>query len=213
MPTGRTGLRPLESLPLSPTGSTCSQRSVLNLFFFLPVPLAYHAIAVIFHSSHVTHLFVKPIISLLSPVELSCFSSYSLFSFCFCHLLLHLHLSIAQLPLPPPPRLRWCVCPGSGFWWILSCNGQRAAVVSDVCMTCFLPESISSSQPALFFFWVIPCQASCSQPHGACTDRFTPTQPLSCHLRRFDTLLQQRADQVICLWGAQRYVEICSTSL
>lgn len=132
------------------------------------------------------------------------------------------------LPLSPPPPssslhcpslsssspyLHWCVCPGSGFWWILSCNGQRAAVVSDVCMTCFLPESISSSQLALFFFWVIPCQASCSQPRGACTDRFTPTQPLSCHLRRFDTLLQQSADRAICLWGAQRYVEMCPTSL
>lgn len=57
-------------------------------------------------------------------------------------------------PLPPPSYLCWCVCPGSGFWWILSCNGQRAAVVSDVCMTCFPPEPISSSQPACFFFLV-----------------------------------------------------------
>lgn len=63
----------MESLMLSPTGSTCSQVCFESIFFFsfLAFHPAYHTIAVIFHSSHVAHLFVKPIISLPSPVELS----------------------------------------------------------------------------------------------------------------------------------------------
>lgn len=39
-----------------------------------------------------------------------------------------------------------------GRLWILSCNRQCAALVSDVCMTCFPPDPISCSQPACLPF-------------------------------------------------------------
>lgn len=48
--------------------------------------------------------------------------------------------------------------------WILSCNRQCAALVSDVCMTCFPPDPISGSQAA--FSGLSPARSSCSQPHG-----------------------------------------------
>lgn len=71
---------------------------------------------------------------------------------CFlCQLFLHLSL--------PGSSLLSVVVYMSWLWHlrILSCNRQCAALVSDVCMTCFLPEPISSSQPACLF-WVSPCQ-------------------------------------------------------
>ncbi len=59
-----------------------------------------------------------------------------------CQLFLHLSLP-GSLPLSVVVCMSW-------LWllWILSCNRQCAVLVSDVCMTCFPPDPISSSQPA-----------------------------------------------------------------
>lgn len=64
----------------------------------------------------------------------------------------------------PGSRFQSAVVCMSWLWllWILSCNRQRAVLVSDVCVTCFLPEPISSSLPAFStgFSGLVPARSN-----------------------------------------------------
>jgi len=142
-----------------------------NLQFLLSQPLqefSFHGLPSSFYSLHIclfSAVFELYCTLILSSSCNNCTSAKTSFScklglpFSFPSLLLSCASSYlfpsstfpSSIPrcVPVSLCLSAVVCM-SWLWllWILSCNRQYAVLVSDVCVTCFLPDPISSSQPA-----------------------------------------------------------------
>lgn len=151
--------------PFSCAGN-CSLCSLLSLPCLFHLCRTHH-----FSFFLLSSLFCSPfpVSSVSLSSSLSPFLSLSPSS-CLSPLSLFLHLSLCLMhSMPRSPRLSVVVCM-SWLWllWILSCNRQCTVLVSDVCVTCFLPDPISSSQPAslpaclLAFSGLVPFKSSSS---------------------------------------------------